>query len=508
MEDFLPPDKMAALRKESPEIQNQVLDKYFPTLKQETPDIQAQVRQKYGLAVSGEPDIGTRASMLIQQNPIGLASAEASIQNPVNQMPFGQKVLTAISNVPQNAVDVAKDTYNVFRHPVDTATNLVTAATHPMDILGKIKDFAEHPINNMATRIIEKPVNYALDVAGIKGLAGAAEKAINPELATVVKQGVDKAIRPTVAGKTSISDIKAYDAKAVDAVTNIVKNKDNLVLTTPEGEAFRGLPQTLYQTGEAISQTKSSLWKQIDAAEKATGKAGLTVDTHPISLELQKIAKDRVVNDLSPGIAKLADNLSMRFYKGTYTVDEAETAIQQLNDKLKAFYKNPTYEATRPAALDALVVNNLRKGLDAAVSKVQGPGFQELKNSYGALKAIESDVAHRAGIVARQNKAGLVDFSNMYTAAHYARGLIAMDPASIGSASAVWATKKYIKWLNNPDRQIASMFKKADNIISPTKTQTFLNALPSSKNLANMTLQTNRLTLPQNNSIQDALSAR
>lgn len=52
MANFLSEDKLVKLRQESPDVQAQVLDKYFPTLKQEAPEIQNQVRVKYGLTTA------------------------------------------------------------------------------------------------------------------------------------------------------------------------------------------------------------------------------------------------------------------------------------------------------------------------------------------------------------------------------------------------------------------------------------------------------------------------
>jgi hypothetical protein len=47
--DFLSPDQLESLKKESPEIQQKVLDKYLPALELETQEIQNQIRTKHGL---------------------------------------------------------------------------------------------------------------------------------------------------------------------------------------------------------------------------------------------------------------------------------------------------------------------------------------------------------------------------------------------------------------------------------------------------------------------------
>ena len=81
---------------------------------------------------------------------------------------------------------------------------------------------------------------------------------------------------------------------------------------------------------------------------------------------------------------------------GDDTAGEGSAAAQQLienyNNELQSFYRNPSYNQASRVAIDAAVVRNLRTALDEVVTKATGTKYQALRNQYGALKTIENDV--------------------------------------------------------------------------------------------------------------------
>jgi len=75
--------------------------------------------------------------------------------------------------------------------------------------------------------------------------------------------------------------------------------------------------------------------------------------------------------------------------------------------------------------VDMLAANNLRRALDTAV---ENSGYMELRRDYGALREIEKEVSNRALVDARKNTKGLLDFTDIYTAAEMARAIGSMSP--------------------------------------------------------------------------------
>ena len=239
-------------------------------------------------------------------------------------------------------------------------------------------------------------INIARDVAAVAGKKSAAE--IEKGMAATVTKGMEKGVRPGIAGMRTEGMAKAYFRNATDAVEKIVSNKGELILTDEAGEKIVGkLPESLKQFRDAISQTKSKIFSEYNEMAVQAGKQERMVNLKPITAELKAVTESKVLNDLAPDVVEYANKRMAGLAKrGTYSTTEAQEGISILNGSLDAFYKNPSYETATKAYVDSLVVNNLRKSLDGVIENAVGKGYQDLKNSYGALKSIEKDVSRRA----------------------------------------------------------------------------------------------------------------
>ncbi|MFA6290127.1 MAG: hypothetical protein WC637_00020 [Victivallales bacterium] len=290
---------------------------------------------------------------------------------------------------------------------------------------------------------------------------------LDKELTTAITKGIEKSIRPTVVGKRTASQMKNYFDRAKTAVKTIIENKDNLMLSDAEGGIVKGLPKTIKQFSEAIEQTKRSVFKQYDDMARTAGGKGVEVDLSPAVRELESLGGNKVLTDMSPEIAeyalKRAEALSSR---GVYTTAEAQDAITHLNKSLESFYKNPSYETANRAGVDALIVNNIRKSLDNAIEGAAGQGYQDLKRTYGALKALEKDVSHRAVVDARKNAKGLLDFTDVLTSGELLGGLLTMNPTMAATGFFGRMVKGFYKRLNDPNRTVKGMFADAEAIIN------------------------------------------
>lgn len=274
-----------------------------------------------------------------------------------------------------------------------------------------------------------------------------------------------KAIRPTVAGKDSYTQIEKYNQRAADAVASIIENKPNLELLDKHGELTGKLPQNLEQFSQAIDQTKGKLFERFNAMQEAAGKSGATVDLTPIVKELEKISNDKIVSQLHPEVANYAKGLAERFSGDpVYTTQEAQTAIATLNTKLKPFYKNQSYENASTVSVDEMVARRLRVGLDDSILKSTEPGYQALRNKYGALSAIEKDVAHRVGVDARRNAKGLIDYTDIFSASDVIGGLVKREPSMIAAGMAKKAVAAVYKMRNDPNVIVRKMFQQAERV--------------------------------------------
>jgi hypothetical protein len=315
----------------------------------------------------------------------------------------------------------------------------------------------------------------------IKPLIGNLAK--NPEtvIDSAIQTGIEKGIRPGIAGNRTYGQQTGYIDKAKDAVKTIVANKNKLSLTDADNEPIQGPPQTLKQFSQAIEQTKGQIFKQYNDMAVQAGERQAHIELSPIADELNKVASNQVLQDSAPevaayarkrsqaytGTAQSTDGVTTTPASKTYTPEQAQEAISVYNQSLKAFYQNPSYDTASKAYIDSLVVNQLRKGLDDAIEKSTGEGYQALKNQYGALKAIEADVNRRALVDARSNVKGLIDFSDIFSGSQVVHGIMSMNPATVGTGIAAKFISALYKAGNNPNNIVKKMFEKVDANYSP-----------------------------------------
>lgn len=315
----------------------------------------------------------------------------------------------------------------------------------------------------------------AVNIVGLTGAGAGAKKAVPQptssslakQYSATVKKGIEKAVRPGVEGKRTFGQAGKYFGDAEKATTAIIENVSNLRLTDEAGEAVVGsLPKSLKQFSEAIEQTKRSAFEKYNALAQEAGKAGATVNLTPIADNLSAITKSKPLIDNAPDVveyaARRAEALAGR---GAYTAQEAQEAVSILNKSLDSFYKNPTYDTFSKAFIDSQIAQHLRSGLDNVIENTTTPGYQALKREYGALKAIERDVNRRMIVAGRQNAKGLVEgFTDVLSGGQMVQGLLAANPTTIAQAGAMKGIAKWVKMLNDPDRAVENMFKKASGI--------------------------------------------
>lgn len=327
------------------------------------------------------------------------------------------------------------------------------------------------------------PEGKAVDVAATAAKKGAKEVVnIADDAATITKNILKndeagmkeyiqnkfiKGVRPSVSGKGTAGAMESAKDKAFEAVKTIVQNKKNLNIINDIGEPTGKLPRTLRQFIQAIDQTKKFIYNQYHKLTEMAGAKGVEVDLSDISTELSKVGNDIVLQDTNPSVAKYALQKAETLMKRSkYTPQQVEDAIAMYNKSLEAFYKNPTYETASKAAIDSMIVNNLRKGLDTMIEKAEGKGYQALKNKYGALKSIEKDVVHRAIVDARKNVKGLPDYIDAFSAEHVIRGISQLDPSQFTIGAAQSAIKSFYNYLNGPNRAIRQMFQETENLLN------------------------------------------
>lgn len=323
-------------------------------------------------------------------------------------------------------------------------------------------------------QVVAKGAKAGLPV--VKEAAGAATTRIATSFAkrelskidTFIDSSLIKGIRPAVKG--TAPQFKAFQGKAREAVFTILENKNNLKFADEAGDFVTKLPENLREFSESVDQTKKFIFKQYDSLAQSAGEAGAKVKLVPIVKELRTVTKNKVLRDQAPEVVSYAERRAKAlFNRKQYSTSEAQEAVEILNRNLEAFYKNPTYDNATKVTIDAMIANNLRKGLDEAVSGITGKQYQVLKNKYGALKTVEKDVARRAIVDARKNIKGLIDYSDILSGGQVVSGILSLNPALVASGATQKIIASVFKRINDPNRIIKNMFQKVDKVVERAK---------------------------------------
>jgi hypothetical protein len=277
------------------------------------------------------------------------------------------------------------------------------------------------------------------------------------------------AVKPSRIGQQSAPDLAAQDRRIMTTVDQIIANKPNLQLTDNAGNTITGqLPRTLRQFSEALDQTKKSLFQRYDQMKTAAGP--IQIDLAPVVSKLREIAGTPEVVDVHPGLGAEAERLATNFEsRGHYTPSETQDVIQNLNRVLAAFWKNPTQETVGRSGLLAPVAQVLRSQLDKAIEAARGPGYQELRNQYGALKSVEKDVAGAVQRNANKIPGGIGEvFANLGATEELLRGVVTVNPEAIARAGGIKAAQLALQYIHNPNRAIMRIFQHRERQGQPS----------------------------------------
>lgn len=346
------------------------------------------------------------------------------------------------------------------------------AANKPYDFV-RIKD-ADGAGNDL---ILAKPEVLSVAPEPKPGLVGNIKQGINdltqkiknptPAEASIEKvlDKYQQAVKPSIAGKNTVGATEVYNQKAFNGIKTIAENKANLNFTSEDGEVVKGeVPKNLNDFASSIDQTKGDIYKQYNTLAKQAGDKGINVDfSKDVAPELDKIISNKALKISHPEAVQYAEGLKERLTQaGEVDPETAEEIVQNYNNSLKSFYRNPTYEATSRASIDAYIVNKTRQVLDDAITGATGKDYQALKTKYGELKTIENDVVKAANRNARLNVKGLIDYTKIFSAGDIVKGIMGADPSVIGKGIMERAATSYYKYLNDPNRAIQKMFSLVD----------------------------------------------
>lgn len=362
------------------------------------------------------------------------------------------------------AIQGSKEAYDRLAKAYPSESANLEAVLNIFSVMGggKVAKATEEAVEGVAKPLVKEGANIARDVSEIaaRSLSKDSEKTIN----NTIKETMSRAVKMSSKNKGDWNAISGSFFKANNAVKAIVDNQGILSYTDYAGNVIgQGLPKSMDEFAQAISQTKQHIFAQYDALATDAEKAGMKVDLQPTVKKLEEIAQDPSILRQRPDVAKYAETRATDLLIGesSLTPSEAQREISILNEKLKPYYANPSVDGAHKIWVDEMIARDMRANLDHAITSATGEKYQGLKNLYGSLTAIEPEVSHRAVIFGRQNIKGMPDYIGTPISTVMAiKGIMTGNPIELAAAGATIAAKNLMKRANNSDRLIAAMFGK------------------------------------------------
>lgn len=393
-----------------------------------------------------------------------ISPAMDGLVDRISDNPFVQKIATsktgsAITDASNSAVSAIGQGWDSFKEAAPGTAQMLTDAFNTTSIL------PTYAVGNEAK-------NLARDVA--TNVLKPSETAVQTKIISMF----EKAVKPTA--KKTAGAAEKYSDDVVTALKRISDDAPKLNIEDTTGELLSRAPQSLNELSQAIDQTKQLVFREYDSLAKQAGEQGVTLSADDIAKNLDEVISNKAMRLTNPEVIKYAENWASRLRDfGSFDAETAQEVIKTMNKNLESFYKNPTYESATKAAIDAGIVNNIRKALDVAIEGVTSGGYQDLKRVYGSLKAIENDVVRASMRDARKNVRGLLDYTDMLTGGQMVTGILSLNPAMFTKGAIERGFKEYIKFLNDPNRVIKSIFdvieRSKGDTAPQSRTMQFLN---------------------------------
>jgi hypothetical protein len=221
---------------------------------------------------------------------------------------------------------------------------------------------------------------------------------------------------------------------------------------------------TIQDAHRATSQAKRDVWREY-SEQFADPNAADTVDTTPIAGVIRSTVTQRMEEQnptLADRIHKVADT-----YEGRQlNLGDIEDRMHELNNETAAI--EAKYPAQKMAAQsdpsNAYIFAErqaLRNLADSKMNELSGPGANQLRARYGALKSVEDVIQRRIPVVERQSPMPISKLmAQLYGVGKIAKGVVTGSLGNIVEGGVTLASQARAAKLNDPDFLTQQAFRK------------------------------------------------
>jgi len=291
---------------------------------------------------------------------------------------------------------------------------------------------------------------------------------------------INKSIKPTVKGKMNQADYDKFIDDTLDVANVMNKNKNLLQYTDDAWEVVTWkLPTNLRETSETLGNFKKTLYDAYNNIAKEAWDKWARVNMNKAYDQLDDLLKDTSQNIANPQTADIVNKFKKQLLQytddaWTISIEDAQKITQDLNQQLKAFFRNPSGDDVSKSAIIAKLNKWTKDAINDSIDDVldkwingwssQSQYYSQLKQMYGKILTIEDEISKRALVEARKNSKGLsTTILDALAWGEATDALLTLDPAKVWKAAVMKLISKYYKYVNDPNVQINNLFKLVEN---------------------------------------------
>lgn len=289
-------------------------------------------------------------------------------------------------------------------------------------------------------------------------LATKATDLVTPSL----EHDVGKALGFT--GKMNAGTALQKTTQSTRALQTLVDNAPNIKVTDANGiqVPFEPSKATFAETLDAFQQTKDAIYEKYTAqageAADFTAKDFLQVETMLNNVSKNstgafKAKAASIVKDLQENYGTVNPITGDVYYKNTPATDIQEF-IQKLNTDVNPLSDKAGAQVSQAAS------QSLRSVLDDKIEAAPGKGYQDLRNQYGDLKSIESDLVNQFKKAARGQGGTIAKLIEGFGALDVVLAVMKGSPIEAAAGVGGYTIGKIMENLKDPTHALQRAFKK------------------------------------------------
>ncbi len=296
-------------------------------------------------------------------------------------------------------------------------------------------------LKSVATDVVKSAPGELIDAA----------KGVKKVVSSNFEDSVNKAFPPL---KNDMRDLSKRNASINTALTDIVNNKPTLGLTDTSGEPR--LPENFTETNQVQRQRLKEIYSGYTAKLEGADKDQFNTDiTSSIGSKIEelnsKLQKENSIENRNALATQIKELQGLR----DTSPEGIQSYVESLNQQAKAA---PGAPLSLKQIQAANLAGDMRKVLDDSIEKIDGTGYQDLRNVYAAHKKLESSLLSAAKKEINSTP-GLMDkLTTLGVTGEGLNFLLTHDPHSLLVAAGVKGASTVMKWFNSPQRALKDIY--------------------------------------------------